>query len=76
MTKIAEIRPSGVPKMVVYYDDKAKNNPYRIYAEGYELTNYGLRKRRKQVNRYADLFSCALAMTQYAKEHNEEKRIK
>lgn len=74
MTKIAEIQPKGVVKMVVYYDSKAKNNPYRIYAEGYELSNYGLKKRRKQVNRYSDLLSCALVMAQYAKEHNEEGR--
>ena len=74
MFKIAEIKPKGVAKMVVYYDRHADRNPYRVYLEWKEQTPHGLANRRKMINRYADLFSEAAEMNQYAFQHNEERR--
>lgn len=75
MKKIAEIHPAGVPAMVVYYDNEVKVNPYRVYHEWYEyIPGEGCRERVKQVVRYADLYSCAYAMADYARQHNEEGR--
>ena len=74
MTKVAMIQPKGKPTMVVYYDEKATTNPYRVYLEWKELIAYGLRQRKKQVDRYADLNSCGLLIAQYAAENNEEGR--
>lgn len=60
--------------MTVYYDEKAKVNPYRVMVERYVLTEYGLKHQKKLIDRYADLNSCACVMAQYAKDHNEEGR--
>lgn len=54
--------------MVIYYDDKATVNPFRICLEWYEDG----RRHRKQVNRYADLFSCGIEMEKYTQMFNFE----
>lgn len=74
MKKIAYISPKGIPSLVVYYDEKAQRNPYRVYQEWNELTQYGIRERRKQIDRYADLNSCGAIIAEYAARHNEEGR--
>ena len=74
MQKIASISPKGVPSMTVYYDKKAKTNPYRVYKEWNEVTEYGIRHRKKLVIRYADLLSCAHLMLGYISMYNEEGR--
>lgn len=74
MKKIAELQPYGTPKMTIYYDEKAKVNPYRVMVEQYVPAEYGMRHQKKQINRYADLASCVRVMAQYAYEHNEEGR--
>lgn len=70
MTKIGSIHAAGHPVMVIYYDDKADRNPYRVCLEWYEAG----RKKRKQIERYADLNSCGEVMLNYTRIHNEEKR--
>ena len=74
MQKIACISPKGVPSMTVYYDKKAKMNPYRVYKEWNEVTEYGIRRKKNLVIRYADLWSCANLMQGYIATHNEEGR--
>ena len=74
MTKIGHIAPAGVPALCVYYDDKAKRNPYRVYKEWKESGPCGLRSRRKMVAQYADLYSCAFVILGWCKENNEEGR--
>lgn len=74
MTKIGEINPAGVAKLMICYDDKAKTNPYRVIQEWKELGSYGLKTRRKTIVKYADLYSCMLVLTRYCEAHNEEGR--
>lgn len=75
MKQIAKISPVGVPSMVVYYDGKAKYDKYKVYHEWYEhVPQKGCMKRTKQIEHYGDLYSCALLMADYAKEHYEERR--
>lgn len=68
MRKIGSIHSAGHPIMVIYYDDKATVNPFRICLEWYEDG----RRHRKQVNRYADLFSCGIEMEKYTQMFNFE----
>lgn len=72
--KIGFIAPIGSDMLSVYYDRKAKKNPYRVYREWKEAGPYGLRSRRKMVAQYADLYSCAFVILGWCKEHNEERR--
>lgn len=74
MTKIAMISPKGAPTMTVYYDQQADTNPYRVYLEWNVLGAHGIQKKRKQVNRYADLASCGQMMSDYGRKNNEEGR--
>ena len=74
MTKIGEIHPKGVASMKIYYDEKAKNNPYKVYGEWYEIGNYGLTKHRKKITEYANLSSCVECMMNYTRSHDEEGR--
>lgn len=76
MKKIGMIQPTGLPMMTIYYDDKAKTNPYRVYKEYYELgeCGYGLTKRKKLINKYGNLYSCICEMNKYIAENDEEKR--
>ena len=76
MTKIGSISPVNSPDMVIYYDDKAQRNPYRLYLEWRELgpEGYGITKRRRQLERYADLLSCMEMIHNYVKAHNEDGR--
>lgn len=74
MTKIGMISPKGKPSMVIYYDEKAAVNPYKVYLEWKELGNYGLRGRKKRVAMYGDLLSCGVKMAEYTAKNNEEGR--
>lgn len=74
MTKIGSISPYRYATMTIYYDDKAPVNPYRVYLEWRQLGQYGVTKRRRQVERYADLHSCMVMMGDYVKNHNEDGR--
>ena len=74
MKKIGELSPKNAPTITIYYDDKAKLNPYRVYKVWNELAVYGVRTRRKMIAKYADLYSCAFVLLGYAKEYNEEGR--
>lgn len=63
----------------ICFDDKAKINPYRVYEYYRDLERredgklyYG-KQHRRQVIRYADLYSCTYWMSQYFLHHNEER---
>lgn len=58
MKKISEIRTVTGMMLVVYYDGKREVNRFAIYAEWMATTEYGLRKRRRLLERYADFDSC------------------
>ena len=76
MTKIAHVQPKGTPQMTVYYDQKAKQNPYRVYIEGYKWNperGYAMPFKHER-SRYADLASAVEEMLLYAGTHNEEGR--
>ena len=75
MYKIGELNPVKIQgKMVIYYDDKADMNPYRLYREWYELGPYGTRKRKKQLARYGNLFSCSCVIHNFIQNNDEEVR--
>ena len=42
----------------VIHDDSDKTNPFRVYYLWTELTDSGLKRRRKQLEKYADLADC------------------
>ena len=42
----------------VIHDDSDNVNPFRIYYLWTESTDSGLKRRRKQIRKYADLASC------------------
>ena len=48
----------GPAQYEVIYDDSTEINPFRVYFRWTELTDCGLKKRRKQVERYAELADC------------------
>lgn len=74
MNKIGEIKPKGVPKMTVYYDPKAKANPYRVYKEWMGYTEHGCRERKQLVDKYADLETAMWELLHYCRWHNETSR--
>jgi len=74
MHKIGEINPKNGKKMVIFYDDKVKLNPYRVYLTWNELTDHGCYARRRQIARYANLHSCGLLMAEHTRVHDEEAR--
>ena len=74
MKKIGEIAPAKGPKMVIYYDPKVQCNPYKVCLVWNELTEHGLRQRRKLLIRYADLVSCGCLMMEHIRKYNEEGR--
>ena len=53
----------------VYYDDKAKTNPYKVYNKYWD---HGWHK--KLLLKYADLASCVNFINCYVKQNNEESR--
>lgn len=69
MHKIAFINPVKGHNVTVYYDDKAKVNPYRIYQEWHDRG-----KHKKQIERYANLYSCTCWINDYIRNRDEEKR--
>ncbi len=69
MYKIGELKAKGA-HFVLYYDQNAIFNPYKIYNQ-YFLNG---RKRRKLLQRYANLFSCTIYINDYVRCHDEEDR--
>lgn len=74
MKKIGSLSFKDTNNIVIYYDDKAEHNPYRIYEIYYRWTEYGYRKSKKMLEKYADLHSCTEWLNRYAWVHNEERR--
>jgi len=69
MTKIAHVQPARHPAMVVYFDEKAAQNPYRVRLE--EGGRYGT---KRQIDRYADLASAMYRLAEYSLANNETRR--
>ena len=81
MTKIAHVSPKGQPTMTVYYDEKAKEKPYRVYLEGYvwkwldEAHSTGARyPSKRQIERYDDLLHATCEMCKYVSQVTQEAR--
>lgn len=75
MYKIGELKPINRTNIVIYYDDKADVNPYRVYEEYYSRNKYGcLTKRKRQVARYGDFHSCLAYIMAVMRWYNEEHR--
>lgn len=79
MKKIAKLTPANAPEIAVYYNEKAKCNPYRVYTEwDFEaLSPAGgakVYRRKKRVGQFADLASAIYQAYAYALLHNEEHR--
>ena len=74
MHKIAMISPKGQATMTVYYDSKAKCNPYRIYLEWGDISEHGIVSHKKLFKKFADLYSCGCELMEYSLKHNEEGR--
>ena len=56
----------------VVKDSTQKVNPYRVYHVWYEPGDYGMRMRKKQVIRYADLASCIHYLYTIAAQNNKD----
>ena len=54
----------------IYYDEKAKTNPYRLYNKYWKTDRW----HRKLIEKYADLYSCTIWLNNYVANHNEESR--
>lgn len=74
MKKIGEIAPANRPKMVIYYDSKAQDNPYKVYLVNTEQTEKGLKQVKLFVSAHADLLSCGQTMLRYMEMYNEKGR--
>lgn len=55
----------------VIHDEK-KPNPYKVYHVWYEPGPYGLKRRQKMEDKYADYYSAVLHITNVVREHNRE----
>lgn len=75
MIKIGFLNFRNSGNLVVYYDEKAKINPYRIYMETYYIDKHEYpTKHRKLIERYANLASCTAHIHNFTIQHDEEKR--
>ena len=68
MEKIGMIHPRGT-YFDIYYDDKARCNPYRVYHRYWDR---GWHKRL--LVKYANLGSCIAYINNYVMGHDEENR--
>lgn len=71
MKKIGELITKKV-RFEVYYDDKARFNPYRVYQRYWSVSTHTWH--RKMLDKYADLYSCTILINEYVKDNNEEER--
>lgn len=69
MYKIGFIQ-AGYEKLTVYFDGKAKVNPFRVYLEYYGQDN---KHHKKQVGRYANLASCGDYMNWFTRINDREE---
>ena len=75
MNRIGFVQPKGSPAMSIFYDALDSCTPYKVYLEFYDTGKYGYPTRRKKlVVKYSDLASCGCVMSDYMREHNEERR--
>lgn len=66
MRKIGELKTKQV-YFVLYYDEKAKVNPFRIYRKYW---NCGWKK--QLLEKYGDLYSCTIFINDFVSKHNTE----
>ena len=74
MNKIGEIKPINGDKLTVYYDKKAKYNPYKVYREWWGYSPHGNVYHKQMVAKYGNLHSCGLLIAKYTERFNEEGR--
>ena len=73
MRKIGSLQVNGFTA-TIYYDDKAETNPFRMYAEYYDIGKDGyLVKHKKLAQKYGDLASCTAYLHNYVLQHNVER---
>lgn len=63
--QVAKVVCNGI--YTVIYDDKEKVNPFRIYRDWWEDGHH-----HKQMNRYADFYSCMIYLSEIVRENNWE----
>ena len=68
MYKMGELN-TRAGRFVIYYDNAARVNPYRIYKKWW---NGGWH--RELVEKYADLYSCTIYINDFVRDHNEDRR--
>lgn len=68
MKKIGELHTKAA-YFVLYYDESAKYNPYRLYQKWYDAGWH-----KKLIEKYADLYSCTIWINNFVAQHNEERR--
>ena len=73
MRKIGSIEVKGI-EATIYYDDKAKTNPFRLYAEYYDIGKYDYpTKHKKLIQKYGDLASCTAHIHNFVMKNNVER---
>lgn len=62
--------------LAIYYDEKARVNPYRVYREWKDLhpTEGYVQKHKMLIQKYANLFSCTILINDWVRQHDEEDR--
>lgn len=76
MKKIGSLDLGIAGTFVIKYDEKARNNPYCVYVEGYYKDDEHTypTKHTKLLARYANLGSCTYVIHNYVSRHDEERR--
>lgn len=62
--------------LTIYYDEKDKRNPYRVYKEWKDLhpTEGWVQKHKMLIQKYGNLASCTILINDWVKAHDEERR--
>lgn len=68
MKKIGELNALK-GHFVLYYDSNEAHNHYKIYLKWYDTGWH-----RKLIEKYADLFSCTMWISNYIAKNNEDGR--
>ena len=68
MKKIGDLNAMAA-HFEIYYDEKAKYNPYKIYNKWYYKGWH-----KQLIEKYADLFSCTEWINNFIRNHNEDGR--
>lgn len=69
MRKIGELKPLNYHGTIeIFYDEKAKYDPFRVYLKYFDFKEDGrLAKRKRMLAKYGNLGSCVCYMQQFLK---------